>query len=406
MLKLVKSQFEIIALRAVPGLLNLWALLLLGDWLSSSQYGAYSIGLVAAGFASSIIFGPLQLAVVSQYAHLKAQGVVDSYESSFISLTIILSMASIFIGLIAAFSGFIRVEWILAAVSFGIYTNLQELLRARLQIIPYGIASLFQSICFVLLVYGISELNAPPSGAWYAYSLSYIAASGFSFAFLGFPRIHKPDMSTMSSTWSIGFGNVLSTASEQCLFLGTRYVISIFGNPNLLGVFSFCVDLAQRTIGFLVNTASFVFVPMAFRERAQGADRGFAYILLRGAAVSLGLSLLAFSTLIAIRKFGVVPGLSGESFDIVTFAIVSLAVFLNRLKKLVADPFAMAKRKPLSLATGYLLGALVALPLAIFAYRQDCSRLGEIAYPIGYLLAIFGTFISIRKRQSMRPIRD
>ncbi|MBO9378988.1 hypothetical protein GG804_19655 [Sphingomonas histidinilytica] len=397
MLRTVKRHFEVLVLRAAPGLLNLWALLLLGDWLPPAQYGVYSVGIVAAGFASSVVFGPLLMAVVSQHAHLDARGEREAYESSFLSLTIITALITALLGLLGYWLNLLRLEWIWAAVFPGIYNNIQELLRARIKIFSYGISSLLQSVIYLSAVYLIICFDGSVGGVWYAFSLSYAIASVMSAYFLGFPKIGKPDMSIMSSTWGIGFGYVLSTMAEQLMFLGTRWVVSVFGNPILLGVFSFSVDLAQRTVGFMVNTASFVFVPLAFKERAKNSDREFTMVLIRGAAMSFALSILTFFVLVGARELEAIPGLDGENFDTITFAIVSLAVVLNRQKKLIADPFAMAAGQPAALAMGYVVGAIITVPLAAFAYQSGQWRLGELAYPTGYLLASLVTILSLRK---------
>ncbi len=113
--------------------------------------------------------------------------------------------------------------------------------------------------------------------------------------------------------------------------------------------------------------------------------------------MSFALSILTFFVLVGARELEAIPGLDGENFDTITFAIVSLAVVLNRQKKLIADPFAMAAGQPAALAMGYVVGAIITVPLAAFAYQSGQWRLGELAYPTGYLLASLVTILSLRK---------
>jgi hypothetical protein len=161
-------------------------------------------------------------------------------------------------------------------------------------------------------------------------------------------------------------------------------------------VFSFCVDLAQRLIGFLVNASAFVTVPTAFRNEARAADSSFAITLLRGAVLAVALAFGSFVAVIGLWHSGWLSALARAPFDPGVFAIVSAAVVLNRVKKIVIDPFAMRALKAAAIALGYAVGAPLALALGFAAMRFEAPRGAEIAYLCGYAIAALSTMLLLR----------
>src|SRR5262245_44498414 len=59
---------EVLGLRATPGLINLAALLVIGNRLATDAFGQYSTAAATAMFASSFILGPVVLTIASQHA--------------------------------------------------------------------------------------------------------------------------------------------------------------------------------------------------------------------------------------------------------------------------------------------------------------------------------------------------
>ncbi|WP_447754600.1 lipopolysaccharide biosynthesis protein [Sphingopyxis fribergensis] len=393
----LKSMFEALVMRSAPGILNLIALLLLGSWLSTVDYGQFSMALAVSAFIAMVVFGPLLSATVSQYAALAAENRGRDYESSYVSLTLIIALITTLVGGLFATTGLAPIEWVVATATFGAYSAFQELLRAQLRPWAYGVASIIQSLLYLGLVVLIARRNPDPAWVLNLFSLSYAVAALVALWLLKFPPLRRPDLVLLEKSLKVGGGYIGSTLGENILYVGMRYAILIFGTPHALGVFSFSVDLAQRTVGFMVNAASFIFVPLAFHRDVQGDGESFGRTLRNGALVSTALSFATFAGILVVRALGFVTSLSGELFEPIIFAIISIAIVLNRLKKLLIDPFAMRATKPFILMVGYIVGAPPALIMGAVAYRADMPYWGAVAYLAGYLLAILVTVQALRR---------
>lgn len=389
-------MFEGLVLRSVPGIINLIALLLLGDWLALSDYGLFSTAIAVTGFVALMVFGPLMSAVLSQYAIMVRDGHGADYESSYISLTLLFGAVAVVAGYVAVFLNVMPAEWVPAIFTFGVYSAFQELLRAQLRSWAYGIASVGQSLLYLALVMLIVPTHRDPSWVLNLFSASYAAAALLSLALLRFPRLKIPNFPLMKPSLHIGGGYLGSTLGEQLIYVGMRYVILGFGNAQQLGIFSFAVDLAQRTVGFLINAASFVFIPLAFHRDAHDSKDSFGKTLRNGAIISTALSLAAFVVILLIRELNLILALHGPMFDPIAFAIISLAIVMNRLKKLLADPYAMRAQRPFGLIIGYAVGAPAALVAGALAYRAGSSHFGAASYLLGYLLATLITVAWLR----------
>jgi hypothetical protein len=387
---------EAVGLRAVPGLVNLTTVVLIGGWLSAEDYGVYSLILATTGFAAAMAFGPLTFAVVAHHAKFDAAGQGANYESSVISAALLIAACLSLLGILAAAAGLIEWAWFPPAVLFGLYTAVQEVPHARLRLWTYGFAALAQALVFLALSCVLVPRHPSPDTVLIAFAMSYGLASAVSLVFVGRPTLRLPDKRLLADTFRVGGPYTISTAIEQTLYLGMRYLILLLGTPHHLGVFSFCVDTAQRLGGFLINAAAFVTVPTAFRNDAQSAERGFAATLLTGAALAGILAIACSAAVIAVWSTGQIDSLSRAPFDPVVFAIVTAAVVLNRVKKIVVDPFAMRALKAAAIAMGYAVSAPITLALGYAALQLEMRRAAEIAYVGGYALAGLITVLALR----------
>lgn len=388
--------FEVLVLRAGPGLVNLGTLLLIGAWLAPADYGSYSTILATTGFVASVFFGPLTNGVISQYSKLQAEGLQKEYESSLVSSVLLQGSGATVLGVALGAGGFIDFAWIAPVVTFGIYTAVQEILHARLRFYAFGAAAITQAVTFILLAWLFVRSDPTPSVALSVFAASYALAAFVSMSLSGVLRLKRPNIALLKSTLQVGAPYTSGTVAEQGLYLGVRYVIRFVGTAEQLGVFSFSVDLAQRLIGFLINAASFSFVPVAFKAEVEGGARAFKRVLTSGAVMSVLLSFLAFVGVLLVRETGLVLSLSGPLFDPVVFGIVSAAVVVNRVKKLLLDPLAMRAKKALAIMTGYAISA--PLTLAGCSFVMGKQTVGpETVYLLGYLLAAAVTAFSLRR---------
>lgn len=387
---------EVIGLRAAPGLLNLWTLLLLGKWFTAADYGVYSLVLGVTGFLASMAFGPLNFAVVSQHAALEAEGRAGAYESSLVTVVLLIAGCAGLLGAGCAAAGWIEWSWIAPGIALGAYSTVQEILHARLKIWAFGAVAFSQAALALALTWLVVRHDPRPDTALAVFAASYALAAFVSLLFSGLPAPRRPDFGLLRGTFAVGAPYTVSTAIEQGLFLGMRGILLALGTPQQLGVFSFCVDLAQRIVGFLINAVSFLIVPTAFKAKARGGDADFTRALYSGAAQAAALAALAFLSVMLLRRTGWVAALNNELFDGVAFALLASAVAINRLKKLVLDSLAMLAGKASVIATGYAISAPVTLALGFAAMKLESMVALEVVYMTGYALAAALTACALR----------
>lgn len=389
--------FEAGILRAAPGLVNLATQLLIGSWFSPAYYGQYSTIIVSTGFVASMAFGPLKFAVVSQYAKLDAKGLADDYESSLVSAVLFISLFIGVLGSLVAVTGLISWAWIAPTITFGVYTAVQEILHARLRLLAYGGAAIIQAVVFFILAWFFVRHEPRPELALNFFAISYAVAAIISLAFSGIPCIKKPNLELLSSTLQVGGPYTLGTLAESGIYVGMRLLILLLGTPVQLGVFSFCVDIAQRLIGFLINVASFVIIPTAFRNDTKEDGSEFKKTLFKGAAFAIMLALASFGILLILRQTGWIAALNKELFDPVIFSIVSAAVVLNRIKKMTIDPLAMRADKTMVIVIGFVISTPITLALGTIALLLRTQFGVELTYFFGYAITAIITFIALRK---------
>jgi O-antigen/teichoic acid export membrane protein len=395
---LLRRYVEAILVRAAPGLINVAALILIGGWLAPAEYGSYSTTLATTNFASTVIFGSLTFSVVSQHARLQADGLSGVYESSLVSAVLLIAALITAVGLAGMAIGLVRWAWIAPVVAFGVYTAVQEILRARLRLWAFGAAALSQAVVFMALGWLFVRRQPESSVALMAFAASYAFASIISLAFSGMPQLRWPDVTILSGTLNVGRPYTVSLAAEHALYLGMRYLIRFLGTAHHLGVFSFCVDLAQRFIGFLINAAGFSIIPAAFKADAKSGSDAFRRTLVMGSAVAVGLAIASFAAVLIVRATGKLPALSGSLFDLWVFAIVSSAIVVNRLKKLLIDPFAMRAQRASVIAVGYWISTPLTLASGALAITTGYRGSAEIVYLGGYVLAALITVMALRRK--------
>ncbi len=388
---------EALGLRTFPGLINLTSLMLLGEWLAPADYGIYSTIIATCGFLVSMLFGPLSFAIVSQHAKLEAQGRSAVYENSIVSLTLLISLTLALIGILLSALGLAPWHYTTPAIALGVYTTLQEIPHARLQYWTYGGISLLQSVCLLGLTTLLVRPSRDPAFALHSFSLSYAVASVVALIVIGRRKLELPNFALLRSTLHIGLGYTFSTALENILYLGMRYTLLILGSPQIFGTFSFCVDIAQRVIGVIVNIAGFSIIPIAFKNHAKGNAGEFGKTLITGAAMALIICLFAAVAIYFLRSLRWVPGLSNDLFDPTAFAIVSGAVVINRMKKMLVDPFALKAVNPQAIIAGYAVGGPLAIAGCVAALQLQIGNGAELAFLAGYIAAAATTVAWVRR---------
>lgn len=374
--------FEVLVLRVVPGLINLGVVGFLGHRLGAPLYGQYSTIVAGVGLASILAYGAFTHAVVSQFARFEREGRGEALRDSVVVLAILVTVGLASVGAVVAAGGLIGWSWIAPACALGAYTLVQELHHARMRFWSYGAASMAQSLALAGGAYLLVRSQPTVDAALNAFALSYIFGCLVSLALVRFTRPAGFSTKIALDLAKIGGPYTAGILAENGLFLGFRLLLAAFGQVHHLGVFSFCVDVAQRLVGFLVNIVTFTFAPQAFKNEDALT---FRRVLRVGSIISVALAVPAIAVVLVASNTGAMPGLASAAFDPLIFIIVALAVLVNRLRRLAVDSFALRMGKAAWIALGYVVAAPVAIVVAIGSIWLRIPLGVEGAYLAGYV---------------------
>ncbi|MER8460799.1 hypothetical protein NKH24_32995 [Mesorhizobium sp. M1300] len=364
--------------------------------MQPNEYGIFSTTIATVSFISTIVFGAATYSIMPVSAKMKASGLEREYIST---VLVVLAVLSVLVSVCAVILDVFTAGNVVAMtiiVSFGLHTALQEMLRSQLRLWAYGWSAIGQALTYQALVTFLVTGDAKVEAALAAFSVSYLVGAIISFWFVGPSDLRRPRLSYLGRSLVTGHAFVLSNLAENGLFVGIRYIVLMLGSHNQLGVFSFCVDFAQRSVGFLMNAAGFVFVPRAFSRAAMGATREFRRGLLTGASVAAILAATSAAGIVILFSSGYAGKWLDNSFDPISFLIVSAAVLTNRTKKVVIDPFALRSNSTLKLTYGYIIGASVSGLISSVGLALSLPYSAETAYLTGYLLAAWCSFVFLK----------
>ncbi len=392
------SVAEIGLARIVPGFLQLISISLLGRFLPASDFGVFSTGLATAGFAAIVLAGPVLHSIVPRHAAHAALGRSRTFERNALFLLLLAALGLSGAGGLLAWTGRLDASWALLAAGAALYNGWLPVLQARLQFWRYGVAALTNAALLLVLIQ--TSVSAAPSvsAAVWAFALSNTAGFLAGWVLCGAPLPRPPGRDMLRSMAGVGTSFTASNIAENGIYLGTRYAILWFGSAEFLGLFSLAVDLAQRSVGVVINIASFAIVPRAYKLAATGRREVFRMLLLRGAAVALVLSLSVFGIFAGFEAVGWNERLLGGTFSLPAFGAVSIAVVANRLKKMVLDPFAVETGRHAAIPISYAVAAPLSIGVSLLAAGMGAEGAILATYPAAYLLvaALLGATVTRR----------
>lgn len=402
MLPRVRKIAEVLVIRLTPGLVTVAGIFILSKMLDSVSYGLFSTFFATGTIVSTIIFGPITYSIVSQYSAFKASGDHSAYEWAVSYSTLAIAVAVLVISLPLLLMSKYAVPTALLVASFGAFTTIQEIHRARLNLWLYGASSLLQSAIVIATFLIVVRAQPRADISLLMYAASYIVSTCVAFALLRMGPPRRVNLKILRPALLIGASYSISAICESAISQGIRYWLLWQGNHSALAIFSFSIDLAQRFVGVILNAASFAFVPGAFRLQAQGKSADFDKTLISGTTTAVALSFLsAILVLVALiwvdAKVGKLP-----LFDPMSFFLVAVAVILNRSKKLGLDPFVVRAGFSRLIAIGYLVASAFVLIVSLVPAPGVKYR-GELIYLLGCGLAVVATYALFRR---YRPARD
>ena len=387
---------EVAALRAVPGIVNLGATLMLASVLGAGKYGFYSTAIVTASFVANLLFGSISFSLVSQHAKLTLNDDSRTYEASVVAVTLFGALAIILLGVVGSILGLRAAMLLYPTAIYGAFLVAQEVLRASVRVWAFGIAALAQSLVYFLPLLFVRHGFANIGAAVHLFTASYAVGLCVALILLRQPRSLLPDFGLLRQTFKVGTSYTASKLVENGLSVGFRYLLVWFGTPAQLGVFSFALDVAQRVVGFVINVFRFKAVPKAFLADAGNDAREFRRQLFAGAAMSALVAVFACAAVLVVRWTGLVTSLNSALFDTFAFLLVSAAVIVNQLKKTTTDPFAMKMDRTGVIAIGYIPGAVVGLALGFITLGMGWKYGLEISFLAGMVLASVATSMLLK----------
>ncbi|MDO9521670.1 MAG: oligosaccharide flippase family protein [Pseudohongiella sp.] len=392
----IHRALEIGVARIAPGLINVASFLLLADTLELGDYGIFSTSIATAGLIVSLVYGPIKFSILPLHAEYAAQGDQKGFETSLLGLALLVSLVLICVAAI----GFLlddNLGWLVVIViSMGMASSLQPALHARGQFWRYGTVDLTQATIWIALVLTwVAEVPAV-STALMAYAASLAISFMVAWLLVGRNLPTLPKLQRLKKIFAVGVPFTAGNMAENVIFLGFRYLLLLFGNANLLGTFSLCVDLAQRTVGVVINLFSFTILPRAYKELLTLQPSVFFKTLGRAAIQSGVIALGVMAGIIIISSVEWFAALQPPVFSITAFAIISAATITNRLKKLLIDPISVYKNRSGGIAIGYFIAGPLALLSAAIALNFAAAEIFYLSYFLGYLLAAAITTSYIR----------
>lgn len=387
-------------MRAAPGMVNLVAIVLLSRGIAAPEYGIYSTIVATGGFVAAITFGFLYSATVAQYSSNGSRGEGGAYLGTILTAGAACAILCGVIALIAVPVSAVVSAAALTVAAIGGHTLLQELVRARLRFWLYGASDLAQATGFLVAV-AVVQPDAASTAA-ILFAGSYLPACLINgVALTRHVRLSVTFEQLRALVGPAGW-MVAGTVTENILFLGARYALLAAGAGRTLGEFSLAVDLAQRTVGFVVNATSFLYQPKAFHEGGKNGADGFHATIRRGVRLAMLLAAGALAFCLGFAAWLPTRALLPQEFVPLTFALVALAVVINRLKKLALDSLALHRRATFLVPVSNLIGSVAGLlAIGLFAWWGLYWAVAA-AYLAGYTAIAASLFMLLRCTRTAR----
>lgn len=402
MTAILHKLFEVALVRVAPGLLNVISIVLLGRYLDHMAYGRFSTGLATTALAVVLITGPVRFSIVPRLAGFAARGTAQVFERG--TLTMLLAAVAVILvpGVLISTLGGAEAAWTALAVSTALFGGWQPVLQARLQFWRFGLASWVNALVILAATWVFVARAPTTEAAVWAYSTGNLLGFLCGWVLCGAPLPGPVDRALLRSMLGVGTTFTLSNLAESGLYLGTRYVVLWFGSPEFLGIFSYAVDIAQRSVGVVINVASFAIVPRAYSFSAGGDSRKFLKYLRRGGGGALVVSLLVLAGMYGLQSFGWLAGLSGMGLSFDLFCVVSVAIVINRLKKMVLDPIAVDANAHLGVLLAYIMVAPFSILISIWCAQNFMESYIAYIYLMSYVFVALLTAAFVFQKRDKR----
>jgi hypothetical protein len=130
-------------------------------------------------------------------------------------------------------------------------------------------------------------------------------------------------------------------------------------------------------------------------EAAKGDNIMLRKMLMRAALGAVFFSIITFAIIIILQYLDFISKYIGENFNYQAFIAISMAVVINRLKKLAIDPVLISIGCVSVIPKAYIYVGPIFLILMSFSLFFEYENWVLIFYPVSYfLIACFTLFAS------------
>lgn len=395
----LKMSAEVVFARVAPGVVTLGSFILVGRYLDAADYGFFSTTLATIALITLVFTGPIRYSVVPRRAKYEVVGEEVAFERGALSLLLFAVIILGCLGLVLWFVNIVEMAWLVLIVSSALFGGWLPVLRARQQFWRYGFTALTNAIATIFCIYLFVSVNPTPLSALWSYGIGNALGFFVGWVACGVPLPGRVGRSQLGVMLGLGSSLTLSNLSENGLFLGARYVVLWLGSSEFLGLFTYVIDLAQRSVGVIINILAFAVVPQAYKKTIfEGARAMYAFLnkaVLKGVFFSLAI-LFAIFLLDALGWLGL---LLGREIPMSFFFPISIAVITNRLKKMAIDPVAVDLRLHAVIPLAYLVTTPFAIGSIAWLAKLGLEKEIVLAYTFSYVCvaAITGAVICRKK---------
>jgi hypothetical protein len=389
MIRHLKIAAEAFAVRAVPGLINVGALMALATWMSGGTYGLASTYIATSGAVANLVFGPIIQPALVGHAEFSSRGEHREFENSHVTNAVLIGIAVALVGAVLWLTGILNWRITAAVATFGTYTAIQQISQARIQFLVFAVGSTIQSLAFLALSFLIVRHDPVVNRAIEAYAGSYLIGAVISGALVKV-RFAKPRPAAFRLAIRMGTGATAWNVASDIFTLGCRYLLIAFGRLDTLGVFAFSIDLAQRSAGFVINLATFAMVPRALK-RGREDSRALWTTLTRAWLTTAPVALFAVLAIVAIGFAHWLPALNRPVYDPASFVLVSMAIIVSRTGKMLLTPVAIRLRQTRLLLSPLIPASGVGLTFVAMNGVFKLPYSAEIGYLTAFSLSTIGS---------------
>lgn len=332
---MLHHTLQYLAVRVANGLLAVGTLSVFTHVLTTEQFGRYSLGLAAANVIASIGFQWIAIAANRFHAGNDSDTGQLKHELRRLWLMAAALIAALGVAAAGLTTQFGRVLdpgtlllVTLAALAMGLFNVQLQLVNAAGQPLRYGQLTVARAALLLGLGYALALHGGAHHGVLFALAISaFIAVAAFGIRFFT-ASPGAADAEMRRRVVRFGMPLALVYAATMTIDMSDRFLLGAFHGSSAVAGYSAAYDLAQQSLGALLNVfllAGFPQVVAAWerggRDAARQAMRPMmnGVLLVGGAAASLfvgcaaEISHLIFSPHIAAEAVAVLPWIAAAT---------------------------------------------------------------------------------------------